>query len=128
MERRKVLVADDDEEFLLALSVRLRAEGYDVVTSSNGYGTLASASEQVPDVLILDINMPAGDGFTVHERMERIPDLRKIPVIYLTGQKSDRFKVLAKKLGAFALIYKPFNMADLLETVQAASNIPQDAA
>ena len=69
---------------------------------------------------MLDINMPAGDGFSVQQRIAKIKELAGIPVIYITGAAPDKVDRNAHKLGAFAVIHKPFKTEKLLETIEAA--------
>ena len=126
MERPKVLVVDDDADLVQSLSLRLRNEGYDVGVAMNGYHGLERARRESPDVLILDIHMPAGDGFTVQDRLQEMMGPWPI-VIYLTGDKSLRADLMAKQLGAFAVIHKPFDIAHLLETVRRAVAVSPDA-
>ena len=120
MRHPTILVADDDSRLLEALSQRLRNDGFEVVTATDGYNALAKAVECAPDVMILDVNMPAGDGFTVLERGHNRAELSDTPVIYLTGDKSTRLDEIADVLGAYATIHKPFDYDRLLNTIRAA--------
>ena len=70
--RRRILIADDDRNLLQALTVRLDAAGYDVITTQDAYQALDFARKHRPDLLLLDINMPAGSGFSVHERIAKV--------------------------------------------------------
>lgn len=120
MAAKKILIADDDQNLLLALSVRLEAEGYDVVRAQDAYQALERTRQTNPDLLLLDINMPAGNGFSVQERIANIDELSSTPIIYITGEDSDRVNRTAQELGAFAVVPKPFETEDLLETIRAA--------
>jgi len=122
---QKILIADDDRALLTSLSIRLKAEGYEVLCVQDSYSALAQARKEWPHLLILDINMPAGDGFTVHDRVNKVDHLNGIPVIYLTGERSDRVVKLAKTHQAFALIFKPFETKELLSAVRAAMTAPR---
>lgn len=126
MERPKVLVVDDDADLVQSLSLRLRHEGYDVAVAMNGYQGLERARTESPDLLILDINMPAGNGFSVQDRLQKMMGPWPI-VIYLTADRSLRADLMSKKLGAFAVIHKPFDIARLLETVRRAVAVSRDA-
>lgn len=119
MEKPKILIVDDDKDLIHSLSLHLRNEGYDVVTATDGYYGLEQARSEKPDLLILDIKMPAGDGFSIQERLLTKGNVWP-PVIYLTGDKSIQTELNAKKFGAFAVIYKPFETAHLLKTVKRA--------
>ena len=115
----KILIVDDDKELIQSLSLRLRNEGYDVVSATDGYQGLEKARIEKPDLLILDVKMPAGDGFSIQERLLTQGNVWP-PVIYLTGDKSTATELNAKKFGAFAIIYKPFDSDQLLRTVKRA--------
>lgn len=115
-----ILVADDDPAIGAVLRPRLEAQGYAVFLAHDGYSAIDRAAHLDPDLLILDVNMPAGDGFSVQARMRKIPDLAQTPVIYLTGSSADTIDRSAANAGAFAVIHKPFETADLLATVHEA--------
>ncbi|MHC4716892.1 MAG: response regulator [Planctomycetota bacterium] len=121
MAKPRVLVADDDPRILDVLAMRLDAEGYEVLTASTGHRALELARRQCPDVLILDIHMPETDGLVVHDRLHSLAGPWP-PVIYLTGDRSIRTELSVKMLGGFAVIYKPFDINRLLETVRRAAD------
>lgn len=120
-----ILIADDDERVLKALLIRLGGLGFRMITATDGYNALALASKHKPDLLVLDINMPAGDGFSVQERLKGVPGMSKTPVIYVTGDKSDRLDELADQRGAFAVIHKPFHVETLIDTILSALSPPR---
>lgn len=113
----RILVADDDAKLIEALKLRLESLNCEVVTAHDGYTALAKATCEQPDLLILDINMPAGDGFSVQERLDKAYGTGGPPVIYLTGDKSPRLDEIAENLGACAIFHKPFNTGELVETI-----------
>ena len=115
----QILEADDNPGFLKALSVRLKREGYRVIVASDGYFALAFAVEHKPDLLILDIYMPAGDGFTVQDRKDKLPELADVPVIYVSGDKSDQTQLRAEQGGA-TILHKPFDFDELVEMIERA--------
>jgi DNA-binding response OmpR family regulator len=123
MQKKRVLIADDDLDLLTAISVRLKKEGFDVIAAADGYQAFTYASNLKPDAVILDINMPCGDGFSVHQRMRDNMLLLSIPVIYLTGEKTTRVYMLAAKMNAYAVILKPYEAEDLMTTVRRAVGI-----
>ena len=120
MHKANILIADDDAALVKALAIRLEAQGYRVTRTLTGYNALAEAVQTRPDLLVLDINMPAGDGFTVHERIENMSATGSVPVIYITGDTSDEAREIAARRGAFALLHKPLDMARLLDTIRRA--------
>ena len=115
--RPTILVADDDSDMLHALRLRLEDYDFRVITATDSYNALSLAVEKTPDLLILDVNMPAGDGFSVQERLERLKPLQDVPVIYVTGDKSQRLNDIAQQHGAVALLHKPFNIDQLVDTI-----------
>lgn len=123
MTQKKILIADDDHGFLNALTIRLEATGYEVIASQDSYQALQFARENRPDLLLLDINMPAGDGFTVQERLKNIPELASIPVIYITGDTSGQTTFNARMHGAFAVLHKPFELENLLTVIEKALDL-----
>ena len=124
----RVLVVDDDPDVLASLERGLRLSGFEVATAVDGAEALRSATETRPDAIVLDINMPAGDGFSVHERIKSLRGgvLEGVPIIYLTGERSPRVALSAKAHGAFALVHKPYDAASLVETVYSALADPPE--
>lgn len=131
MAKHKLVIADDDKDLGDGLAVRLGARGYEVHCARDGYQAMALVREKNPHLLMLDINMPAGNGFSVMERIQRMQeagDLDPIPVIYLTGDTSEEVKLLAVKYGAYGMLHKPFNFEGLLEMVQKAIDSREESA
>ncbi|XAL99795.1 response regulator [Phycisphaeraceae bacterium D3-23] len=118
--KARILIADDDEQLLAAMKIRFEQLNAEIITATDGYTALARAQETCPDLLILDINMPAGDGFSVHERLTSTPGFENTPVIYLTGDRSERLDNLAYQLGAFEVYHKPVDMKYLAASVYDA--------
>src|SRR3982074_918612 len=81
MSKQKILVVDDDPDLVRALRLRLRANNYDITTASDGYSAIASAQKERPDLIVLDLGLPTGDGFVVLDRLQNIDALAGLPVI-----------------------------------------------
>lgn len=115
-EKKRILVVDDDQTLLRALSLYLEKEGYTVTTANAGKEGLRRFYEEHPGLVILDIMMPGLDGWAVCERIREMSDA---PIIMLTarGQEEDRVKGL--KLGADDYVSKPFSMRELAARVEA---------
>lgn len=120
MNKATVLIADDDPQTLKVIRLHLEHAGYEVICAQDAYAALAAARQNPPDVLVLDVNMPAGNGFSVQERINKLEELAGVPVIYVTGERSSRVTAASRYLGAFAVIHKPFGVADLLEKIKLA--------
>lgn len=120
MKNLSILIADDSEKLLSALRIQLEADGFEVTTCTDAYAALAQARSRRPDIMLLDIRMPAGDGFSVLERMNKLPELRGIPVIYITGDRSSQLDLKAEQLGACGLIHKPISASALRKMIDLA--------
>src|SRR3984885_5069071 len=107
MSGNKILVIDDDQHLLLGLTPRLQAHGYKVVSAPDAVSAVSVARKELPDLVILDLGLPAGDGFVVLERMKGLPDLVAIPVIVLSARDPTGNKKRALEAGAIAFFQKP---------------------
>jgi len=122
MSKAHVLIVDDDRNLLESIKRSMKDADFELSLALDAYNALALATKNQPDVLVLDINMPTGGGFSVQERLNTI-DMSHIPVIYITGEESRRVKVLAEKLNAFAVIHKPFEIEQLIATIRQTLSI-----
>ena len=120
MERPKILIVDDDPDLRRGLNLRLRANQFETVYATDRFTAMAMAQKERPDLIILDIGLPAGDGFVVLDRLQQAATLSTIPVIVLTARdpQSNRDRIL--KAGATAFFQKPADNADLLDAIHAA--------
>jgi two-component system KDP operon response regulator KdpE len=118
MPQKKILVVDDDPDVRLSLHVRLTANNYDVHFAEDGLSSIAEARKHMPDVILLDLGLPAGDGFTVLERLKASETLSLIPVIVLTGRDRLSSKGRSLRAGAGAFLQKPVSNAQLLSVIQ----------
>jgi DNA-binding response OmpR family regulator len=114
----KVLIVDDDPEMRLAMHVRLKANNYAVGFAVDGVSGVAEARRQMPDVILLDLGLPAGDGFTVLERLQASDILATIPVIVVSGRDRTAHRDRSLKAGARMFLQKPVRNADLLFAIE----------
>ncbi len=128
MAGQTILIAEDDPKLRRSIGKFLAQHGYHVLSAQDGYQAVELALKDEPDLLLLDVHMPAGDGFSVHERLARHPDLALKPVIYMTHDPSRQIELHAARDGAFALLHKPIELAELLETIKEALPPLQNAA
>jgi two-component system KDP operon response regulator KdpE len=126
MPRPKILVVDDDPDLVRAMRLRLRANNYEVVTAGDGYAAIASAQEERPALIILDLGLPAGDGFVVLELLQNTDALAGIPVIVLSARDPQINEERALKAGAVAFFQKPADNDELVNAIHASLN-PRDA-
>ena len=119
-EEKTILAVDDESDVLLIIKTALMSEGYRVVTATNGPDALASAEDDNPDLVILDMMMPEMSGFEVLKAMRDKPSTRAIPVIMLTGVAHKEKIREALDLGIDYYIVKPFEFHDLIAKVKIA--------
>lgn len=120
MDRRKILIVDDDPDLRRGLNLRLRANQFETVYATDGFTAMAMAQKERPDLIILDIGLPAGDGFVVLDRLQQAANLSTIPVIVLTARDPQGNRERILKAGATAFFQKPADNAELLEAIHAA--------
>ncbi len=112
--RRKIMVVDDDPVLLQAMHWRLRANEYDTVSACDGYSALALAQKERPDLILLDLGLPAGDGFAVLKHLHEFPALAPIPVIVLSAREPEANETRSLEAGAVAFFQKPADNEELL--------------
>ncbi len=118
MSKGRILVVDDEPEIVESLTLRLQAEGYQVSAASDGLGATRKAIAEQPELILLDIGMPAGNGHVVVERLRNIAETSRIPVIYLTARTSEADYHQARAGGVCKYITKPFDAEVLLAAVE----------
>ncbi len=122
MSKKKILVVEDEESLLKLESILLTSKGYEVTGVSNGLAALESLAQSKPDLVLLDIMLPAMDGFEVCQRIKSDPATRDIPVVMLTAKKSREDMARGQQVGADWYITKPFKSANVIETIQRFLN------
>ena len=120
MSQKTILIVDDDPDIRLGLHVRLKANHYNVIFAGDGMAGIAEARKHMPDLIILDLGLPAGDGFSVMERLKANDSLSLIPVIVVSGRNYDANMDRALKAGAKAFLQKPVDNAEFLSVIRQA--------
>ena len=113
----KVLIVEDDDAMAVALRDGFDFEGYSVTTASDGAAALRSASEDSPDLIILDVMLPKMNGLDVCQRLRNKGD--RVPIIMLTARGQEVDKILGLKLGADDYVTKPFSFMELAARAEA---------
>ncbi|MCE5326175.1 MAG: diguanylate cyclase [Planctomycetaceae bacterium] len=116
----KVLIIDDSAEALLLAKARLAQESLEVICANSGREGLDTAAAEMPDLILLDVDMPDMSGFTVCQMLQQSPTLCMVPVIFLSGSQDARDKVRGLDLGAVDYVTKPFDAFELRARVRAA--------
>jgi DNA-binding response OmpR family regulator len=117
MGRGRILVVDDDQEIAQTLSVRLRANGYDVTSACDEASCMDCVRRDDPDLVLLDLGISAGHGFLTLERLRVNPHWARLPVVVVTTRAQSRAGVLAMRAGATACFESASVSQELLETI-----------
>ena len=121
MAKKKVLIVDDEIEFLEMMRMRLEANNYDVISSINGEDALEKVKKDKPDAVLLDILMPGIDGINVLKQIRK--ENEKLPVFIITAfSNEERFK-LANKFNASGFILKTNDLQSEIQNITTALNI-----
>ena len=124
---KTILIAEDDKKIAIALQVRLQAAGYDVVNMPDGFRSFMMAVSRQPDLILMDVFMPFGDGMRVAENIAE-QGCPHIPIIFMTASKKKGLWLRAQEVGAAAFFEKPFDMQKLLTCIdRTLSARPQKA-
>ncbi len=118
MDKKKILVIDDDHDLALGLKVRLRANNYTTVFATDAISAISQAVKENPDLILLDLGLPAGDGFVVMERLDNIESLSSVPVIVMSARDPQAHRDRALGAGAKAYVQKPVDNDELLATIR----------
>lgn len=115
---KKVLLIDDEKEWLEPIALELQKLGYDVALAFDGLNGLEMAKRENPDLIFLDIRMPGLNGFEVLERLKAAMSIIRTPVIMFTVKSETDAIFRAQELGSSDYLVKPFTFEDLLALVQ----------
>jgi len=122
--RARILVVDDETDIVSTVQYRLKFCDFEVITASNGEEGLDKATNEKPDLILLDINMPIMDGHEMLERLRSNPDIKDMPVIMLTAYSDKRDVAKAAELGIADYVTKPFDFTELMEKISNALDKP----
>jgi two-component system sensor histidine kinase ChiS len=119
----RVLAADDDEQVLAVLSAILGSAGHTVLLARSGEECVRVAQSALPDIILLDVNMPGMDGFATAEALAGRGETRNIPIVMVTGLIDGKDRVRALKAGAVDFLSKPFQPDELVAKVQSLARL-----
>jgi CheY-like chemotaxis protein len=117
---KSVLLVDDDNTVLMTIGVRLKHMGYTVYTAKDAVNAVSSVRKHSPDIVVLDISLPAGDGFLVADRLQNLVASGATPIIFITASENPGLRQRAAKLGAAAFLLKPFDATTLADAIETA--------
>jgi CheY-like chemotaxis protein len=123
--RKTVLIVEDDVKTAKALAIRLEAAGYEVLTAPDGVQGVQHAMDHRPDLIITDIWLPVGIGFSLAQRLKRA-GLGHIPLVFITASRLPGLKQAAMQLGAVGYFEKPYDPEALLRTIAQSLDAATD--
>lgn len=116
---KKILLIEDDPKLSLALQMRLKMMNFDVASSADAIRAMDEANKHQPELVILDINLPGGNGFVVADRLRKNPKTMTTPIIFITASEKPEYLQKAKSISHSAYLQKPFDAAQLAEALDA---------
>ena len=116
---KRIAVIEDDSDIAFTVRLNLQREGYDVTTFDRGQDGLTAVQRGGFDFVILDLNLPDLDGFTICRELRRDPITSKLPILMLTARTSEADRIMGLELGADDYLVKPFSVRELLARVAA---------
>ncbi len=118
MESKKVLVVDDEIHIVHVVAIKLRSNGFDVITASNGAEAYELACSQKPDIIVSDLQMPVMNGLELVDKVRQNDQTKQIPVIMLTGRSFSLDREQKERLNIAECIGKPFSPRELLKKIE----------
>jgi DNA-binding response OmpR family regulator len=122
----KVLIADDDQDILTTLEMRLKANQIQVVTAQDCNQAIKLAYAEQPDLILMDIKMPTIGGVAAFDNMKMYARTKNIPVIFITAFPGEEVRNKAMELGAADFIAKPFDSEELVAKIKKVLKIDVD--
>ena len=117
MNENKVLLIEDDKDTVRAMAVRFKAKGYQITVAHDAISAISVARKEKPDVIVLDLGLPGGDGFTVMQRLKANYDLMLVPIIVVSARDPMFNEQRALECGAEMYFQKPFDNDEFFAAV-----------
>jgi DNA-binding response OmpR family regulator len=118
MNKKRILVVDDEVDLVETVRFSLELEGWDVLIAYNGEEGLNQARKESPDLILLDLMLPKLDGYKVCRLLKFDERYKHIPILMLTAKTQEKDKILGKETGADEYITKPFDIDELMKKVK----------
>ena len=120
MAGKKIMLVEDDKDAVRAMGIRLKSQGYDLVVATDAISAISTARKEKPDVIVLDLGLPGGDGFVVMQRLKSNYELMLVPIIVVSARDPLVNEERALEAGAAAFLQKPVKNAEFLAAIEKA--------
>ena len=118
MDKKRILLVEDEKDMVYAISLRLEAAGYEIIAAYDGQEALIKARKEKPDLIVLDLMLPKVNGYKVCRMLKFDEKYKKIPIIMFSARAQEKDKNLGAEVGADAYITKPFDPQILLSKIR----------
>jgi two-component system OmpR family response regulator len=125
MAGKKILIVEDENLQLTALARRLKSAGFEITAARDGLTAISTARKEQPDIILLDLGLPAGDGFVVLQRLQMLLNTGIIPIIVLSSRTPVGNRDASLKAGAIAYYQKPVDVEVLIKAINEALGLSQ---
>lgn len=122
MSLKKILIIDDEPLLLKSTALALKVKGFDAETANSGKTGIEIAIKKQPKIILLDIMMPGQSGFEVLKLLKQKEETKHIPVIMFSAKHFSHNELLSKAPEAVAYVFKPFNIAEVVNTIRRNLN------
>lgn len=120
MPGKKIMLVEDDKDTVRAMGIRLKSQGYSLVVAADAISAISTARKEKPDLIVLDLGLPGGDGFVVMQRLKSNYDLMLVPIIVVSARDPLMNEERALAAGAEAFRQKPVDNAEFLKAIEGA--------
>jgi DNA-binding response OmpR family regulator len=122
--KRKILIVEDDTRIAMMLLIRLQTANYETLVACNAVQAMSIAKKDCPELILLDISMPGGNGFLVAEWLRDLKETAVVPIIFMTASQKPGLREEAREYRAAGFLEKPFDAKKLLAAIQEALGSP----
>lgn len=118
MDTKTIMIVEDDKDLMLAMSVRLIAQGFTTISAHDAASAIQMAATRKPDLILMDLGLPDSNGFVVMEIVSQIKSLSSVPIIVVSARPADVYREAALMAGAKDYFQKPFDNDALMSAIR----------
>ena len=122
--KKKILVVEDDKRIAMMLFVRLKTENYEACIACDAVQAMTIAKQECPDLILLEISLPGGNGFLVAEWLRDLKETAGVPIIFMNASQKPGLREEAREYRAAAFLEKPFDAQELFAAIQEVLGVP----